>query len=173
MNTTLEVLAKGYPLIIEYGVILAYLILKDKEILYVAILLWFSKLLNYILKNFLFKPILGNKKYAVIGTGRRPLNARNCGVMKKTSKTNSKTYGMPSGHSQMSVLFSTYLLYKIFDGNMENNLKVILSVILIIIPLYVMYSRIYFNCHTIQQVVMGGLIGYTISYLFYFRKLFK
>jgi membrane-associated phospholipid phosphatase len=34
----------------------------------------------------------------------------------------------------------------------------------------VMYSRVYFKCHTIQQVLIGGLIGGTLGALYFKNK---
>ena len=33
-----------------------------------------------------------------------------------------------------------------------------------------MYSRIYFKCHTVQQVIAGGLIGGVLGALYYENK---
>jgi membrane-associated phospholipid phosphatase len=63
---------------------------------------------------------------------------------------------MPSNHSQQAVVFSTYMILKDLEKNTLSPLKTIIYVLLALI---IMYSRIYLNCHTIQQVIMGGVIG--------------
>jgi len=49
---------------------------------------------------------------------------------------------------------------------LSKNNKYIVSAILIAITLAVMYSRIALGCHTIQQVIVGGLIGILITVIF-------
>lgn len=51
---------------------------------------------------------MGNKNFPILG--RRPDNAKNCKLF------HTKSYGMPSGHSQISALFSTYLILKIINN---------------------------------------------------------
>jgi membrane-associated phospholipid phosphatase len=49
---------------------------------------------------------------------------------------------------------------------LSKNNKYIVSAILIAITLAIMYSRIALGCHTIQQVIVGGLIGILITLIF-------
>ena len=68
---------------------------------------------------------------------------------------------MPSGHSETSTFFSTYLILKIiFNDDLHLLYKIVSFIFLSFFPLLVMYSRVYWaKCHTIQQVIVGGLMG--------------
>ncbi len=39
--------------------------------------------------------------------------------------------------------------------------------VLFIIALSISISRVYINCHTVQQVIIGGIIGLIIGFLAY------
>ena len=43
------------------------------------------------------KPIMGDRKYPVIGQGSRPKGAKACGLFEKSKITDIKSFGMPSG----------------------------------------------------------------------------
>ena len=118
----------------------------------------------------IFKPLLGNKKYFLLGSGERPKGAKNCGLFVEGDTKRPNSYGMPSGHSQGSAFFLTYLLMHLRDTNININKKIIGGSLFTFITLGVMYSRIYLKCHTIQQVILGGLFGMGFGYLYYENK---
>ncbi len=68
-------------------------------------------------------------------------------------------YGMPSGHAQMA-FFSVAYLYMV-----TKNVKVLLlsSAIAIITIL----QRVYTGRHSVLQILVGGVIGSIVGYLFY------
>ena len=115
-----------------------------------------TRIINYILKYKIIRPLIGDKKYPFIGSGSRPKNAKNCGLFKDPPGYKTNTYGMPSNHSQQAVVFSTYMILKAMKNNTLTSFKLISFILLAI---SIMYSRIHFNCHTIQQVIIGGVIG--------------
>lgn len=49
---------------------------------------------------------------------------------------------------------------------LSKNKKYIVSAILIVITIGIMYSRVALGCHTIQQVIVGALIGLLITVIF-------
>ena len=55
---------------------------------------------------------------------------------------------------------------------MNQSIKIIGILLLISIGLGIMYSRIYLKCHTIQQVIIGGLLGSVLGTLYYNNKNF-
>lgn len=169
MNNILELLLKEYPIIIKVIVLSIFLITKNNEYLYLFTLLILSKGINYILKYFIFKPLMGKKIYPIIGSGERP-GKKGCST--SFGKTNKITYGMPSGHSQFAVFFSTYILLMLNTFDLKDNIKLFIKISLILIALIVMYSRIIFKCHTYQQIILGGMIGYVLSKYFYFSKFY-
>ena len=66
---------------------------------------------------------------------------------------------MPSGHAQ-SVSFSTIFIYL----SLHN---IYLTSIFIIISFIAIFQRVYLNFHTLEQVIVGILVGSFLSYLFY------
>jgi membrane-associated phospholipid phosphatase len=68
--------------------------------------------------------------------------------------------GMPSGHSQ-DVLFSTIFIW--LSLRKRNILYIYL-----IISLLTIIQRVYYNHHTILQVIVGAIVGALLGYLFYY-----
>jgi membrane-associated phospholipid phosphatase len=68
---------------------------------------------------------------------------------------------MPSGHAQISWMFTIYWSMKIWnDRERSDASKMIPILILLVFSIGVTYSRVFWaKCHTIQQVVIGSLIG--------------
>ena len=137
---------------------------------------------NWFIKHLIFKPIyehLGKKSLPILGIAKRPANAISCGTY--LDGILSTTYGMPSGHSQLAWSITTYVILKMikkwYNSDKENKpitilgyIWLILSCILIVgIAVYISYSRVYIEgCHTIQQVIIGGIIGSIMGFLVFF-----
>ena len=94
-------LLRAYP-----RLMLAFSLITKDPYLFVGILV--EEQLNHFLKYIIVKPLLGDKKYPIIGSGARPRGARNCGVWADNKNVQPKSYGMPSGHSAAALFFSTY-----------------------------------------------------------------
>ena len=77
----------------------------------------------------------------------------------KLLSSNVQKYGMPSGHAQ-SVSFSTMFIYL----SLHN---IYLTSIFIIISFIAIFQRVYLNFHTLEQVIVGILVGSFLAYLFY------
>ena len=105
---------------------------------------------NHYIKNYIFKPIMKNKEFPILGIGTRPKNAKNCGIISDGKKSTS--YGMPSGHSQAIGFFLADRL----TGGYSMLYKIIVSVICIIF----ITSRVRLNCHTPQQIIVGTFLGF-------------
>ena len=104
--------------------------------------LWYllSLILNVFLKQCICKPLMGTKNFPLVGKGTRPLESYH------------NSYGMPSGHAQAAgFLFASQLLKK--------NPYWFLPSILISV------NRIYEKHHTIQQVIVGYLLGILFAVL--------
>lgn len=122
--------------------------------LHLLILLIISTILNMFTKEYLFKPIMKDKDYPIIGQGNRP-NENN------DEFYSGFTYGMPSGHSQIATVFFTYLVLTRYK---TNNNAIILSVLSVLL---IMYGRVELSkAHTIQQTIVGSLIGIALSYYY-------
>ena len=127
-----------------------------------------SEILNKILKT-CCRSIIGDKKIPIIGQGKRPSVA----VFQlpqdgKMYKTSINSYGMPSGHSQLATLFSTYIILRsYYNSSLSQFQKISIYALMIFLGIYVIYSRIKENWHTIQQTVVGGTIGILLGYFTY------
>lgn len=77
--------------------------------------------------------------------------------------TGPDKYGMPSGHAQSSV-FSTFFLYFV-----NSSRSVLLSELFICLLTF--YQRIKYRTHTIEQIIVGSLLGVFIAFFaFYITK---
>ena len=124
------------------------------------------------------------KSIPILGSGSRPTNAHSCSLILDNSI--SQSYGMPSGHSQTAWTFATFFLLKIIQNwynkyknkykNKNKNTNIIDYIWLIIScslilssAIYISYSRVYIEgCHTLQQVIVGGLIGIVSGFIIYY-----
>jgi len=86
--------------------------------------------------------------------------------------------GMPSGHSSMAWFLATYFILKLWNKNKNknniknNNLKYLLSVIIILFATSISISRtdLIEGCHTYLQVVLGGIFGIIFGLVVYYLK---
>ena len=156
---------RGFPMIMNIFLVLVYVFSHENFYLKTLLVLTASGLSNHILKEKVFKPLMGNKNFPIIGIGKRPHGAKNCGLIH--SNNLSKSYGMPSGHAQYASLLSTILSLKLYYSNHNNNVKVLGLLGFILITCLVAHSRIMLKCHTLQQTILGGLIGIFIGYKSY------
>jgi len=126
------------------------------------ILLLLSGIINTFLKESIFRPIMKDKIYPIIGQGTRPNN-----IVSSISYVRN-SYGMPSAHAQNASVFSLFLIYIIMKSNLKNIEKNVLIFILMFFVLLVMYRRVYLTkVHTNQQVIVGYIIGYLVFMMYY------
>lgn len=133
--------------------------------------------------------LLGVNKLPLLGIGARPSGATNCSTFLTCPDMPAISFGMPSGHSQHAWFFATFLIlelsryYKLHvtcssDTNNCNPdhtesiitkhplLIIILSILLVSFATIVSYSRVSIDkCHTIQQVIVGGILGIGFAFL--------
>ena len=104
----------------------------------------------------------------LIGRFKRPIGAANTGVFYVGPDNLSTTQGMPSGHSMLIAFVCVFLYYYIIDFyNIKEEHKIYVLFICLSIILYMMYTRVLMNAHTIQQTVIGSLIGFCFAYYYY------
>lgn len=140
---------------------------------------------NYILK-YIFKAlyyIFNVSTLPILGIGKRPEGATNCGSFLVFPDKLSTTFGMPSGHSQLIWFIVIYLIQSINSKklvllkNQKRNIyaKHGINLSLIILALLVSYSRVEVEeCHTTEQVVLGGIIGSIFAVLtFRYKNIIK
>jgi membrane-associated phospholipid phosphatase len=121
---------------------------------------------NYIIKD------STNNELPFIGLITRPSGAKNCGCFYIDENNYSTSSGMPSGHSMLIGFICIYIYYFI-KNSYKNNINlnysnhIILILVLILITSYMMYTRVMLGCHTIEQTIMGVLIGGILGYYYY------
>ena len=94
-------------------------------------------------------------KYFIIGTrSPRPKGAEGCNLL-CTDGIQEERPGMPSGHSALVGFFVGY--YWNETSNQWSRPGLLLFAAL------VMYSRYAKRCHTMQQIILGGLFGLSMS----------
>jgi membrane-associated phospholipid phosphatase len=84
----------------------------------------------------------------------RPLRAMNCNVLCNNGNQEGQP-GMPSSHSAVVSFFALFYVRHITNP--------LIRVLIILYALSVMVSRYTKNCHTIPQIIMGGLLGLSMN----------
>lgn len=96
-------------------------------------------------------------KYFFIGKSNpRPNGAKNCNLLCNDGDQSGQP-GMPSLHSSSVAFFSGF-----YFQQTDNNL---IKALLIIYAGAVMFSRYIVKCHTTSQILVGGTIGLSLSWL--------
>ena len=167
IQKTFEGFERGYPLIILFSLFMSYFMTHKIDFLIFGIALSISSLLNQLLKEFVFNPIMKENLFPILGKGTRPEGAQDCSNFIDPENRISSSYGMPSGHAQTATFFATYLILMIINERSSKNIKILKIITVLIITGIIMSSRVYLGCHTIQQVVVGGIIGGLLGYLFF------
>jgi membrane-associated phospholipid phosphatase len=159
------------PLLTDFAAFIIPLFTGNLKDFDFFLLLTLANVVNHFLKHSVFKPIMGNDTYPVIGRGARPDGAMDAGLFEYNKPAVS--YGMPSGHAQSVTIFVTYLITnRILKGAFNNLTKIISSLILVLFALMVMYGRVELSkVHTLQQVICGSLFGICIVMIY--NKMFK
>ena len=168
-----EKILRAFPLLILIKCVLAYALFQEENAMFLGAFLLAMEGFNYVLKHFILEPVLGKKSYPFIGSGARPKGAKDCGSF--ANGMAATTYGMPSGHSQFAMIITTYLtLHLISASNRQfpkhDILRGMMLVAAVIMGVSVCLSRIYFKCHTYQQVIAGGFIGIIAGGWYYYNE---
>jgi len=157
------------PILFDFIFLTLYSISNNQNYLKLLLIKFLLVPINFLLKEmcrYIFKKfgILKNKGYylPILGRGDRPNGAKNCGLFNECTNRLSKSHGFPSGHAQSAG--SIFILMSVFIKNEDH--QMILFVYTVIMSL----ARVYENCHTIEQVIAGYLIGvyltkYSLNYL--------
>lgn len=159
------------------------LITMDYYVVLLAIFSFVNIIINLIIK-YIFRKLyeyLKVKKLPLLGIGERPsgqCNDKDLGFFNKYLKVKeAKLFGMPSGHSQSAWFIFTFVLLYLIDVLKLNNSSFSYEstknwitytiILLFIITVFISYSRIKENCHTIEQVLLGSFIGVVLGFIFY------
>lgn len=160
----LENFTQVTPLLFTFSSLIIPIYTGNLKDLNLFVLLNISSVVNHVLKEFVFKPLMGEKTHPIIGRGARPPGARGTGIFK--SNKISTSYGMPSGHVQTASVFSTYFILTRFH-NLVKPYKEFVVGFLALITVLIAYGRVYLTkAHTVQQTIVGGLIGIALVHLY-------
>ena len=163
--------ARAYPLLTSSSSFLSYFLVGNIELLMLTAAILLNDAFNHFLKNVVCRPLMGNKKLPIFGYGIRPKGAKYCGLFIKPNSNGIPTsYGMPSGHSQNAIFFSTYVILNLINGKFKYLTKVYGTIFFTLVGLGIMYSRVYLKCHTVEQVIVGGVIGGVLAALYFKNK---
>ena len=182
-NALFPTLSRTSPVLFFIIILLNCILNPSYESVYLCIVFILACVSNHTFKQiseFIYN-LFNIKSLPILGSGARPPNANSCAFILDNSI--SKSYGMPSGHSQTAWTVATYLICKIIQNfkttkNINNTknttvfdyIWLILSFSIILSSaIYISYSRVYIEgCHTIQQVIVGGLLGILFGYFIYY-----
>lgn len=167
---------RSMPLTLPIFIFIHYYFYKNMQIFYLfcGILIInlfcipFSKYLFIKLDNHL-SFIYNITEYPLIGRFKRPDNAMNTGCFYISDTNYTTTSGMPSGHCMLTAFTCMYLYYYlIYNYKISKQKKNIIFFTLLIIVIYMAYTRVLMNCHTIQQTILGSFIGLMFGHFYYF-----
>ena len=160
------------------------LITIDYGIILLGIFSFINIIINLIIKSF-FKRLYGYlkvKRLPILGIGERPSgicnNNMDYGYFNEyLNIKEAKMFGMPSGHSQSAWFMFTFLVLYLIDKYKSSKsgyqLKLIKKwimytiIFLLMITIFISYSRVKVNCHTKEQVILGGILGIIFGFIFY------
>jgi membrane-associated phospholipid phosphatase len=172
LNGLMEI-ARQTPFSLPLFFLVGFVITLDTRNLIIVAMIIFNMISNYIFKHGV-KSIYKTKNRTtlpVLGRGYRPKSNMNCSVFGEKI-SNEQTFGMPSGHSQIIWAVITYFIIHLYyeTEHLDNfNYVYPLQVIVLIsIGVFVSFSRVFIDCHTFRQVLVGGLLGAGIGAGFYY-----
>lgn len=162
---------RSYPLIIVvYGFVVSIIFRIDILLFFSIYTLFVDASSHYIkeITKFAYEKIFKTKTLPILGRGIRPDGAKYCGsfIFEDNLSGVSRSYGMPSGHSVIA--FTIAMFWSLYIMDRQSGNKKWLSVVLLNICCVIMaLSRVYLGCHTIQQVIVGSLLGLLFGFVGY------
>lgn len=166
---------RSVPFTLPIIIIFIYFYTNNLVFLYLFLGQYIVQLSTPVFKDLIAYPIgvYLSKKFntddiPLIGRFKRPIGASNTGCFYISSDNLSTTQGMPSGHSMITAFVCVFMYYYIVDYyNISNTKKIYVLLPCLLITLYMMYTRVLMNAHTIQQTIVGSLIGIIFAHYYY------
>ena len=162
--THIRGMARGYPYIFIILALIFGSVYQLSSVFYLIIIILISSLIN----SKVTKPVIFAlcKQLNVKNIALRPKGAKNCGAFidEYTPNLLSNTYGMPSGHSLESMIISVFLIMYVHTYHKNSLNKTILIIALGLVGISICISRVILGCHTIPQIIIGGVLGSIIGY---------
>lgn len=155
-------LAVKLPFLTPMLFMLLFIMTLDTQFIVLLILVAVNLILNPLIKLLMKGIYNGRRNIPILGLGYRPNDKSQCSLFKHAGKQ-KQSFGMPSGHSQLIWSIISYcLIYLYHKHKHDEHFYIIYSIrciLLILIGIFTSLSRVYIGCHTISQVLIGGLIG--------------
>tara|TARA_B110001452_G_scaffold31857_1_gene24876 strand:+ start:2525 stop:3094 length:570 start_codon:yes stop_codon:yes gene_type:complete len=172
MINDLSGILRAYPIITSFSCVIGYFTSGNIDLLMLLVANTVNDLINNFLKYKICAPLMGDKRWGIFGYGTRPKGAKHCGLFVKPNSNGipKGSFGMPSGHSQNAMFFTTYMVLHLINSNYDKITQNTGIVLFSFLGIMVMYSRVYFKCHTVQQVLIGGLLGCILGALYFKNK---
>jgi len=169
-------LAKFVPILIILASFSFGLMFFNIKGLIFAGLALLCNIINFFFKNYFFKPIYYSMQKSTLpflGLGERPHDHPRLDML-ENYYSEAVSFGMPSGHSQSVLFFATfwimYILIEFKDKKSNNDIiyKCSSIIYLMIVSIVVMYNRYYYRYHTIEQIMVGGVIRIGLGVLAFY-----
>ena len=135
-------------------IITIYLLWNKQNLLSYYIIGFFINILINICLKLIFKqprPSDDKKLFNIISKPENQTLFKN--------KNSFDIYGMPSGHAQRTFYSVVFIWFALKNKNY--------FILYLLFSLFIIFQRIYFNYHTIIQVIIGVLIGSIFGYFMY------
>ena len=166
-------LARAFTVIVPLVSIIIGIFFRQPIGIYFGLFIAAMDIVNRGIKHGLREYYGDREELPILGRGVRPEGAKHCGsFIDLDSDGHPSSFGMPSGHAQVALItamFWTLYLLNTYGWDIQNEFAIML---LWTICLSVAYSRLYLNCHTLEQVIFGGLLGTifgSLGYAFSFK----
>ena len=135
-------IAKASPLLMFTTAVMGYFITYQKTFLLLLVGFSGNSIINHLIKHAIMKPLMGNRRYPIIGQGPRPKGARAYGLFDNSKITDVKSFGMPSGHAQMAGFFTAYSMSKLGEDNVSVPFYTTVGLLLSGCLIFIMYSKL-------------------------------
>ena len=154
---------RAFPCFIIVYSILTGLLFQNKLALFFGVYMFIVDCIVMVLKkisNHVYKSF-NKESLPILGIGKRPDNAKytGCFITEDNLSGKTTTFGMPSGHSAIAGATFVFGILYIHEHYKSSKAKNLSYLILSVLCLSVAFSRIFLNCHTLQQVIVGFIIG--------------
>ena len=164
----LKGIARAYPfMFLMFSLLLGVVFSLDHLVCLVGVVL-----VSDSVNSFVTKPMVYNilSQVGMLHVAARPKGAKNCGSFLDETNIHktSKSYGMPSGHSLSAMIISLYLICYIIDHHDKTLQRDILILFICLMGMSICVSRVYLQCHTVLQIIIGGILGSIIGYYSYY-----
>lgn len=141
--------------------------------LFLTILTWdVTMLILFILLvvNVVVASVLKNAIQQRRPKGASVVSCSHVGIGIKARPSRSIDWGMPSGHTQLTMSFFAYVIFLLVWSTIPRakaGKKALLTYVTIpvfvVAPFLVAYQRLHSKCHSIPQVIVAGIVGILIA----------